>query len=98
MPPRSAPERKPTFFKTPNYFRKWLSKHHGTDNVLWVGFYKRDSGQQSITWPESVDEALCYGWIDGIRKSVDETSYKIRLRRDDSAASGVRLISGGSLN
>jgi len=67
------------FFKTPADFREWLVKNHGTVQELWVGFYKKDSGKPSITWPESVDEALCFGWIDGVRKSVDETSYKIRF-------------------
>ena len=60
---------------------------------LWVGFYKKDSGKPSITWPESVDEALCFGWIDGIRKSVDEISYKIRFtpRRHGSAWSPINI-------
>ena len=70
-----------TFFKTPADFRKWLEKHHATAQELWVGFHKKGSGKPSITWPESVDEALCVGWIDGIRKSVDETSYTIRFTR-----------------
>jgi uncharacterized protein YdeI (YjbR/CyaY-like superfamily) len=93
MPQRRVFEAPPTFFKTPGDFRKWLSQHHGTENELWVGFYKKDSGKQSITWPESVDEALCYGWIDGIRKNVDETSYKIRFtpRRQRSIWSAVNI-------
>lgn len=70
---------KPTFFKSPNQFRRWLEAHHTTAQELWVGFYKKTSGRQSITWPESVDEALCFGWIDGIRKSVDDVSYAIRF-------------------
>jgi len=69
----------PTFFKTPADFRRWLEEHHAIKQELWVGYYKKDSGKQSITWAESVDEALCFGWIDGIRKSVDDTSYKIRF-------------------
>jgi uncharacterized protein YdeI (YjbR/CyaY-like superfamily) len=69
----------PTFFKTQCDFRKWLEKHHATAQELWVGFYKKGSGLPSITWPESVDEALCFGWIDGIRKSIDDLSYKIRF-------------------
>jgi uncharacterized protein YdeI (YjbR/CyaY-like superfamily) len=68
-----------TFFKTPAQFRKWLEKHQATVRELWAGFHKRDSGKPSMTWPESVDEALCFGWIDGIRKNVDETSYTIRF-------------------
>ena len=82
-----------TFFKSPVDFRKWLEKHHETEQELWVGFYKKDSGKPSITWPESVDEALCFGWIDGLRKSVDETSYKIRFtpRKRGSIWSAVNL-------
>jgi uncharacterized protein YdeI (YjbR/CyaY-like superfamily) len=67
------------FFKTPADFRKWLEANHAKATEQWVGFYKKDSGKPSITWPESVDEALCYGWIDGIRKTIDEVSYKIRF-------------------
>ncbi len=70
-----------TFFKTPAEFRKWLAKYESTAQELWVGFHKKDSGKPSITWPESVDEALCAGWIDGIRKNLDETSYIIRFTR-----------------
>ncbi len=68
-----------TFFKTPSEFRQWLDKHHSQSTELWVGFYKKGSGKPSITWPESVDEALCFGWIDGIRKGVDDLSYTIRF-------------------
>ncbi|HKR60280.1 MAG TPA: YdeI/OmpD-associated family protein [Pyrinomonadaceae bacterium] len=86
-------EPKPTFFKTPADFRKWLDKHHADVKELWVGFHKKDSGKPSITWPESVDEALSYGWIDGVRKRVDETSYKIRFtpRRARSIWSAVNI-------
>jgi len=67
------------YFKTSSEFRKWLEKHHATARELWVGFYKKASGEPSITWPESVKEALCFGWIDGLRKSVDDISYTIRF-------------------
>ncbi|PYJ11887.1 MAG: bacteriocin-protection protein [Verrucomicrobia bacterium] len=67
------------FFATPLDFRKWLKAHHEDAGELWVGFYKKGSGRPSITWPESVDEALCVGWIDGIRKTIDGESYKIRF-------------------
>jgi uncharacterized protein YdeI (YjbR/CyaY-like superfamily) len=70
---------KPKFFRTPADFETWLEKNYATATELWVGFYKRDSGKPSITWPESVDQALCFGWIDGIRKRVDKISYKIRF-------------------
>ena len=78
MPPKSS---KPKFFPTPADWRDWLERHHADADELWVGFYKRDSGRPSITWPESVDGALCFGWIDGVRKSIDGTSYKIRFTR-----------------
>lgn len=93
MPPSKAPEPKPTFFKTPDDFRNWLAKNHARETELRVGFYKKDSGKPSITWPESVDEALCYGWIDGVRKRVDEKSYKIRFspRRIRSIWSAVNI-------
>jgi uncharacterized protein YdeI (YjbR/CyaY-like superfamily) len=68
-----------TFFASPVDFRKWLEQNHADATELWVGFYRKDSGRPSITWPESVDEALCFGWIDGIRKRIDAQSYKIRF-------------------
>jgi hypothetical protein len=72
---------KPTFFRAPAEFRSWLKQHHATAEELLVGFYKRKSGKPSITWPEAVDQALCYGWIDGLRKSIDDASYVIRFTR-----------------
>ncbi|MEA2236071.1 MAG: hypothetical protein QOC81_795 [Thermoanaerobaculia bacterium] len=69
----------PTFFATPAAFRKWLEKHHEKESELLVGFYKKDSGKPSITWPESVDQALCFGWIDGVRRRIDDVSYSIRF-------------------
>ena len=70
---------KPTFFPTPGEFRAWLARHHDSARELVVGFHKKDSGKPSITWPESVDEALCYGWIDGVRRRIDDASYSIRF-------------------
>lgn len=83
----------PRFFKSQAAFRKWLAANHDKAKELWVGFYKKDSGKPSITWPESVDEALCFGWIDGIRKTIDEESYKIRFtpRKPASVWSGVNI-------
>ena len=75
---RRMPTR-PRFFKTPAAFRAWLERHHGTKRELLVGLFKTGSGKPSITWPESVDAALCFGWIDGVRKRVDELSYTIRF-------------------
>ena len=69
----------PTFFETPDDFRAWLEEHHATETELWVGFRKKGTGMPSITWPEAVDEALCFGWIDGVRRSVDDQSYTNRF-------------------
>jgi uncharacterized protein YdeI (YjbR/CyaY-like superfamily) len=83
----------PVFFATPERFRQWLMKNHDRTDELWVGYYRKDSGRPSITWPESVDEALCFGWIDGIRKKVDHESYKVRFtpRRAKSKWSAVNI-------
>jgi uncharacterized protein YdeI (YjbR/CyaY-like superfamily) len=82
---------KPTFFESPSEFRTWLQKHHRTATELWVGYRKKNTGTPSITWQESVDEALCFGWIDGIRKSVDALSYMNRFtpRRPGSSWSAI---------
>ena len=82
-----------TFFASPEAFRAWLEQHHASAQELWVGFYKKDSGKPSITWPEAVDEALCFGWIDGLRKSIDDISYTIRFtpRRPRSTWSAVNI-------
>jgi len=84
---------KPTFFATPSEFRTWLEEHHDTAQELWVGFYKKSSGKPSITWPEAVDEALCFGWIDGVRKGIDDVSYTIRFtpRKPRSIWSAVNV-------
>src|SRR5881397_3909160 len=70
---------RPTFFTTPPEFRTWLEKRHREARELWIGFHKKSSGQASITWPEAVDEALCFGWIDGQRKGIDEVDDEIRF-------------------
>jgi len=81
------------YFKSPNDFRIWLEKNHASTQELWVGYYKKSSQQPSMTWPESVDEGLCFGWIDGIRKSVDDLRYMIRFtpRRQGSIWSAVNI-------
>jgi uncharacterized protein YdeI (YjbR/CyaY-like superfamily) len=91
MPTKAAAPIKPTYFATPADFRRWLKQHHSTEPELWVGFHKKTSGRPSITWPESVDEALCYGWIDGLRKSIDAGRYMIRFtpRKTTSVWSSV---------
>ena len=83
----------PIFFPTPADFRAWLAEHHTTSTELLVGFYKKGSGQPSITWPESVDEALCFGWIDGVTRNRDATSYIIRFtpRKARSTWSAVNI-------
>ncbi|MFT4627587.1 MAG: hypothetical protein ACI8PZ_006273 [Myxococcota bacterium] len=72
-------EHTPTFFSAPADFRAWLAAHHATSDHLWVGYYKKATKKLSVTWEDTVDEALCYGWIDGIRKSRDHESYVIRF-------------------
>lgn len=83
----------PVFFKTQLDFRKWLEKNHTKETELFVGFYKVNSGIPSMTWSESVDQALCFGWIDGIRRSIDKDSYQIRFtpRRKNSIWSAVNI-------
>ena len=82
-----------TYFKTAAGLRRWLKANHQKAQELWVGFYKRGSGRASITWPESVDEALCAGWIDGVRKNIDADRYTIRFspRRTTSVWSAVNM-------
>lgn len=89
----------PRFFKTPADFRKWFQTHHASATELWVGFYKKDSGKKSITWSQSVDQALCFGWIDGLRRGIDEVSYKIRFtpRKQRSTWSAVNIKRAGEL-
>lgn len=84
---------KPVFFHTPAAFRKWLAKNHKNKTELIVGFYKVDSGRPSMTWSQSVDQALCFGWIDGIRRSIDAESYSIRFtpRRSTSIWSAINI-------
>lgn len=67
------------FFASPPELRRWFEQYHDKTRELWVGFHKVGSGRRSVTWPEAVDQALCFGWIDGVRKSLDATSYMIRF-------------------
>ena len=84
---------KPTYFATPTEFRRWLEQHHARARELVVGFHKKGSGRPSLTWPESVDTALCFGWIDGLRRRVDDDRYTIRFtpRRAGSIWSLVNI-------
>ncbi|MBU2491266.1 MAG: YdeI/OmpD-associated family protein [Bacteroidetes bacterium] len=83
----------PLFFRNKNELRKWFDKNHNLLTEQWIGYYKVNSGKESVTWSESVDEALCFGWIDGIRKSIDDKSYKIRFtpRKPSSSWSAVNI-------
>jgi len=84
---------KPIFFSDPTAFRQWLGQNHKDKKELLVGFYKVKSGKPSMTWSESVDQALCFGWIDGVRKSIDDKRYTIRFtpRKGDSNWSNVNI-------
>jgi uncharacterized protein YdeI (YjbR/CyaY-like superfamily) len=93
MPGKASESAKPLFFPSPADFRAWLEKNHDQQQVLLVGFYKKGSGKPSITWHESVDQALCFGWIDGVRRSRDEFSYTIRFtpRKPGSTWSAINI-------
>jgi uncharacterized protein YdeI (YjbR/CyaY-like superfamily) len=90
---------KPTFFAAPDGLRAWLAANHDKRTELWVGFHKRGTGRPSITWPESVDAALCFGWIDGVRKGIDDERYMIRFtpRQPRSIWSKVNIARVGEL-
>lgn len=85
--------RTPTFFATQEEFRAWLDEHHANATELLVGYFKVGTGRPSMTWPESVDQALCFGWIDGVRRRIDDVSYSIRFtpRKAESTWSAVNL-------
>ncbi|MBI4522113.1 MAG: YdeI/OmpD-associated family protein [Gemmatimonadetes bacterium] len=84
---------KPTFFRDGPDFRRWLEKHHQTAGELWVGFYRKESGRRGITYAEALDEALSFGWIDGLKKRVDGSAYTYRFsrRRRGSAWSAINV-------
>jgi uncharacterized protein YdeI (YjbR/CyaY-like superfamily) len=84
---------KPVYFATPAKFRAWFEAHHATATELLVGFHKVGSGKPSMTWSESVDEAVCFGWIDGVRKSLGATAYTIRFtpRKPTSIWSAINV-------
>ena len=84
---------KATFFATQTEFRDWLEKNHLTQTELLVGYYKVGSKKPSMTWPQSVDQALCFGWIDGVRRTIDSESYCIRFtpRRPNSIWSEINI-------
>jgi uncharacterized protein YdeI (YjbR/CyaY-like superfamily) len=84
---------KPIFFATPAEWRAWLQKNHAKQSEVLVGFYRKASGRPTMTWSEAVDQALCFGWIDGVRRSIDEKSYYNRFtpRRPNSNWSAVNI-------
>jgi uncharacterized protein YdeI (YjbR/CyaY-like superfamily) len=93
------PEREAVFFRRPADWRAWLEAHAAEETELWVGFHKRGAGETGITWRESVDQALCFGWIDGRRQSIDATRYRIRFspRKPSSIWSTVNVARVGEL-
>jgi uncharacterized protein YdeI (YjbR/CyaY-like superfamily) len=66
-------------FSSPSAFREWLEQNHSSGDELWVGYWKKGTGRESVTWPETVDEALCFGWIDGVRRRLSDEAYAIRF-------------------
>jgi len=90
----------PTYFETQNQFRQWLEQNYDKSAELWVGFYKVGCGKPSLTWPQSVDQAICFGWIDGLRKTVDNESYCIRFtpRKPTSNWSEINIRKVGEMN
>ena len=93
MPSKKGSESDPIFFKGKEDFRKWLEANHAQSSELWIGFWKKSTGKPSLTWQECVDELLCFGWIDGVRKSVDGDAYKQRVtpRRPTSIWSQINI-------
>jgi uncharacterized protein YdeI (YjbR/CyaY-like superfamily) len=98
MTRRSSPPA-PLYFASASAFRSWLAANSATSSELVVGFYRVGTGRPSLTWPESVDEALCFGWIDGVRKRVDDHAYQIRFtpRKKDSIWSAVNITRARAL-
>jgi len=90
---------KPTFFKNIFELREWLSKNHAIKKELWLGYFKKKSPKYNFSWSESVDELICYGWIDGLRKTIDKERYMIRItpRRPSSNWSAVNIEKANKL-
>lgn len=85
---------KPRYFKSSADFRRWLAANHAQGTELWIGFYKKDSGRGGITYAEALDEALCFGWIDGLKKRVDALSYTMRFTPRKPKSNWSRLNIG----
>lgn len=90
---------RPTFFETPTQLRRWFEANHATTTELWIGYYKKQSGRGGVTYKQALDEALCFGWIDGVLRSLDETSYTNRFtpRRQRSTWSAVNIARAQAL-
>ena len=90
---------KPIFFASPGEFREWLKEHHATETEVLVGFYKKATGKPTMSWSDAVDEALCYGWIDGHTKRIDDTRFRIRFtpRKPGSNWSKVNVAKAEAL-
>jgi uncharacterized protein YdeI (YjbR/CyaY-like superfamily) len=99
VPSKKGSESAPIFFKGPEEYRAWLEKNHDSATELWIGFWKKSTGKPTMTWQETVDESLCFGWIDGIRKTIDADSYKQRVtpRRPMSMWSQINVKRVGEL-
>lgn len=93
MPGKRGSEDNPIFFKSRAEYRAWLEKNHNSAKELWIGYWRKATGKPSLTWQDTVDESLCFGWIDGIRKTVDAESFKQRVtpRRPTSIWSRVNI-------
>jgi uncharacterized protein YdeI (YjbR/CyaY-like superfamily) len=89
----------PVFFDSPQAWRDWLAEHHDSATEVWVGYHKRMTGRPSLTWQESVQQALCFGWIDGVRRSAGPDAYTIRFspRRPASIWSAVNVATYAEL-
>lgn len=90
---------RPIFFASPAEFRHWLERHASRETELWVGYHKVSTGKPSLSWSQSVDEALCFGWVDGVRRSIDDARYMIRFtpRKPTSTWSRVNLRKAAAL-
>jgi uncharacterized protein YdeI (YjbR/CyaY-like superfamily) len=89
---------KPRFFKGPSELREWLGRHHDSRTELWIGFYRKDSGRSGVSYPEAVDLALCFGWIDGVRRKIDDLAYTNRFTprkpRSNWSRTNIRRVAG----
>jgi uncharacterized protein YdeI (YjbR/CyaY-like superfamily) len=83
----------PIYFESPDEFRAWLEEHHETETEVWVGMWKKATGKQGVSWAQAVDEALCFGWIDGVLRRVDDQRHIQRFspRKPSSNWSAINI-------